>query len=311
MRPKNIKTNESGFTLIELLVVISVIGVIASVALVNMGGMRQNAAIMKSKTFSASIQQKIGIDLLGDWDFEEGAGTVAKDASGNGNDGTITGAIYTTSVPAGTSTQKYALQFDGAGDYVSCGSQSSLSNLQKYTLTAWINMNDRKYIPTIANKGPETNNQHFWWGILNTNVIFLEVGDATGYAALNSSVMPWNLGQWYFVAVTLDNATKEVRHYRDGNYINLRTFAGRDFHAGSYPMYIGRYYGLSAVNYDFNGMIDGVRIYGDALTLAQIQKTYLAGLKKLLAGGQITENEYNERIRQLNKEYVVAGQKNK
>jgi hypothetical protein len=33
------------------------------------------------------------------WEFDEGSGTTAIDSSGNGNDGTITGAAYTTDVP--------------------------------------------------------------------------------------------------------------------------------------------------------------------------------------------------------------------
>ena len=40
-----------------------------------------------------------GADLLGEWLFNEGSGTTALDTSGNGNNGTITGATYTTDVP--------------------------------------------------------------------------------------------------------------------------------------------------------------------------------------------------------------------
>jgi len=37
--------------------------------------------------------------LIGEWLFNEGSGTTAKDSSGSGNNGTISGAIYTSDVP--------------------------------------------------------------------------------------------------------------------------------------------------------------------------------------------------------------------
>ena len=38
-------------------------------------------------------------DLVGYWNFEEGEGSIAYDLSGNGNDGTINGATYSSDVP--------------------------------------------------------------------------------------------------------------------------------------------------------------------------------------------------------------------
>ena len=37
--------------------------------------------------------------LVGYWDFEEGTGSVVNDLSGNGNNGTINGASWSTDVP--------------------------------------------------------------------------------------------------------------------------------------------------------------------------------------------------------------------
>ena len=45
--------------------------------------------------------------------FDEGSGTIAKDESGYGNDGTIYGATWTTGISG------KALSFDGSNDYVS------------------------------------------------------------------------------------------------------------------------------------------------------------------------------------------------
>ena len=53
-------------------------------------------------------------DLVGEWRFDEGYGTIAYDASDKENNGTITGATWTSAGKYGK-----ALVFDG-GDYVNC-----------------------------------------------------------------------------------------------------------------------------------------------------------------------------------------------
>jgi hypothetical protein len=63
--------------------------------------------------------------------FDEGSGTIAKDESGHGNDGTIYGATWTTGVSG------KALQFDGTNDYVDCGTGAS-SISEDITVSMWI-----------------------------------------------------------------------------------------------------------------------------------------------------------------------------
>ncbi len=46
-------------------------------------------------------------------------------------------------------------------------------------------------------------------------------------------------------------------------------------------------------------MIDDVRIYNAALSSAQIKQNYIAGLNSMLANGNISKQEYNERINNL------------
>src|SRR5262249_39159244 len=65
--------------------------------------------------------------------FDEGAGATTADASGNGNTGQITGAVW-------TSTAKYgkALSFDGNSDYVDLGNPAALQTAGSMTWSAWI-----------------------------------------------------------------------------------------------------------------------------------------------------------------------------
>ena len=71
--------------------------------------------------------------LVGWWRFDEGEGNIAKDNSGNNNDGTIYGATWTEG--------KYgkALSFDGVDDYVSIPDSGSLDvGGSEITMSVWL-----------------------------------------------------------------------------------------------------------------------------------------------------------------------------
>lgn len=69
--------------------------------------------------------------LVGYWSFDEGQGTTAYDASGFGNNGTLTNGPTWVDGKVGK-----ALSFDGVDDYVSI-SISSVLNVQKLTVLVW------------------------------------------------------------------------------------------------------------------------------------------------------------------------------
>ena len=59
---------------------------------------------------SGGVQAQCDEGLVAEWHFDEGAGSILKDSSGNGNDGVIYGATWVDG--------KYgeALSFDGVDD---------------------------------------------------------------------------------------------------------------------------------------------------------------------------------------------------
>jgi len=294
MRPQEIKSNKSGFTLIELLVVISVIGVIASVALVNMGGMKQQAAIAKSRTFSASIQQRIGIDLAGAWDFDEGAGAVATDVSGNGNNGTISGATFIQETPKGNGiTGQYALNFDGVDDYVEILHSSSLEP-QDVSIEAMVKLDNDGTRHIIAAK---------WIGytleVGSTGFPLFQIHNGGQVGVTSGNAISW--GGWHHLVGTFDAATKKIVLYVDGMNTKEAILSGNINYSQSAFRISNTLYGGGAVN----GSIDNVRIYGAPLSLSAVRDSYFAGLGKLCDSGRITKAEYNERIRQINKEYAA------
>jgi len=113
------------FSLIELLVVIAIIGLLASIILVSLKGVREKAEIAKGLEFSQSIQHALGADAVGIWSFDEDSGSTANDNSGYGNSGTLYNFAspygWTSETPhkiVGSGQGKYALSFDGVDDYV-------------------------------------------------------------------------------------------------------------------------------------------------------------------------------------------------
>jgi len=76
---------QKSFTLIELLVVIAIVGLLASVVLVSLKGMKDKARIAKSLRFSEHLKNTLGAYLIGEWTFDEGTGSIAHDSSGFGH----------------------------------------------------------------------------------------------------------------------------------------------------------------------------------------------------------------------------------
>ena len=95
----------------------------------------------------ASVDPGNGIDissgLSGYWNFEENNGDTAYDRSGNGNDGTIHGASWTTGISGN------ALSFDGVDDYVDIG--NNVKPPFPVTVSAWVKLNELNNVCILRN----------------------------------------------------------------------------------------------------------------------------------------------------------------
>ena len=78
-----------------------------------------------------TVQQPTG--LVAAYGFEEGTGTTVTDASGSGNNGTVSGALWSSSGRYGN-----ALAFDGVNDIVTVPDANSLDLTTGLTLEAWV-----------------------------------------------------------------------------------------------------------------------------------------------------------------------------
>jgi len=199
-------------------------------------------------------------DLVGWWKFDETSGTIAHDASGNGNDGTIKGdPIWVVGKIAG------ALQLDGDGDYVDVGSVG-ISGTDQRTIAGWARASTTA-IPswtTVFGFAPDGSTDGTYFDI-EVDDLGNYVINVQGWEGIFSAVDT----QWHHFAVTYTGSGGSW--YLDGQLIDSLEGA-----VGTIDQV--RIGARLEDNNFFPGLIDDVRIYNKSLTLAEI--------KKLMAGSK-------------------------
>jgi PKD repeat protein len=197
--------------------------------------------------------------LVASYSFEETSGSQVVDASGNANNGTISGA---TRIAAGRFGR--ALKFNGKSDWVTVDHSASLNLTKGMTLEAWV-------YPTASTSTPATilikeasrtasyriyTNQS---GGKPTSIINIGGGMKT---LSGGSTLPLNT--WSHVAATYDGSTQKL--YVNGALVGSRSQSG-SIDTSTGKLRIG---GNSIWGYFFAGYIDEVRIYNRALSAAEI-----------------------------------------
>ncbi|MFA6340615.1 MAG: LamG-like jellyroll fold domain-containing protein [Candidatus Paceibacterota bacterium] len=262
---------QRAFTLIELLVVIAIVGILSSVIYTNITGLRDRARITAGIRFDSSLYHSIGDQLVGKYDLEEGtggSGTVIKDASGLGNNGTINTAGTSWSTDTYNQTQsRYSISFSGA-DYFTPSRGFGISN-SNFTFTEWIkttSTNGQMY--TIANAG---GGDGYRFGLADGKIAFLignsgGLNESFGAGCTSRSV---NDGSWHHIAGVFDRVNGIFSCYVDGNKVGTRSITYFANMNDSAPR-IGK--GICCTN--FVGSLDDVRIYSSSLDGLSIRSIY-------------------------------------
>jgi len=196
--------------------------------------------------------------LVGHWSFD---GT-ATDSSGFGNDGTIFGAASYTTGRVGM-----ALNLSGPGNYVTIPNSASLQTAN-LTIAYWAYLNFHQN-PVIANKRNVDDSQSAWqvsitsFDLASQNLQFCLWQPGT--CQYSPVIVPDPVGRWTHVAVTYDGSNQ--KWYVDGLLV-LDSAIGT-FHPefGTADITLGNYINGG---YDYDGLLDEVRIYDGALSAAQI-----------------------------------------
>jgi len=272
-----IKRHRKAFTLVELLTVISIIGIISTIAIVNLKGNSDKAKLVAGQALDADTQRAVGDQMIGEWLFDEGSGATAHDTSGNGNNGTITGAAWTAGINGG------ALSFNG-GAQVALGNGAVL-NPSVFTITAWVKPGDisgsYNYIYSDSRDccGSYSGIDFFFaYNALYGDIWNVAGGWPGGVKQLVSIARVPNNSPWVFVAFSYNGNKMAV--YINGHLDNTLTTNMGVGQPASFSSYIGR---MGAGAWGMNGSIDQVRLYGSAIVAANIEKLYLAERDRYLA----------------------------
>jgi hypothetical protein len=198
--------------------------------------------------------------LVAAYGFEEGTGTAAADSSGTGNNGVLNG-------PAWTAAGKFggALSFDGVNDWVTIADANSLDLSSRLTLEAWIRPTSIADWSSVILKERGTGGLAYSLYAADgaNRPPSAYIYRSRDVAAVGTAALPPNA--WSHLAATYDGAN--VRLYVNGALAATTAITG-NIAATTNPLRIG---GNAVWGEFFSGLIDEVRVYNRALSLAEVQ----------------------------------------
>lgn len=195
----------------------------------------------------------------------------ANDESGNGNHGTVSGAIL---VADRFGQANHAYSFDGVDDYIRIPNRPGLNFQQAITISFWMKIGqfyDREAYPlshgnwenrwkvSITNGGTR-------WTVKTNHPVNAGIKDL-------DSKTKFVVNKWYNLTALYSGADFEI--YVNGELDNFSSWAGAILQT-TIDLMIGQVLPNNR-NYNFKGVIDDVRIYDYALSVAEIKMLYDLG----------------------------------
>lgn len=210
--------------------------------------------------FTLPVSANLTDGLILHHTYDEGQGTIAADASGNGHDGEITNPDWDSGKFDG------ALRFGGEGSdaYVTVESTDAL-NVNECSFMAWINADHwdgtRQIVGKSVHGGCGGRTQY---GLFSEGGVFKLRFETDGGRADITTDLPAT-SEWINVAFTNDGETAII-------YINAEAVAEGEvpgaLNANDDPWRIGQ--DCERLNYVFAGLIDEVRLWNRALSTDEI-----------------------------------------
>jgi len=224
-------------------------------------------------------------DYIGYWTLDETNGAVAHDSSGNGNNGTVSGAAWSASGKING-----CLNFNGTNSYVQIGNQ--LSN--DFSISFWVKTTQtggtgQWYdgaglldgdFPGLANDfGTALCGGKFAFGVGNPDTTIL-------------SSTPISDGAWHHCVATRQQASGAINVYVDGRWQQTGVGNTNSLNASAH-LFFGA---IASGGGYFNGSLDDIQIYARALGSNEVTALYWDGASPAIAPTNLTATAGNNQV---------------
>ena len=207
--------------------------------------------------------------LLGYWQFDEGEGLVANDASGQGNHGTITTPSWSQDATRG------AVYQSGGGSYADLGTLPVVGLDAHFTWSFWVNASETDNNNIVFGNRYMTDGNDFAPRefIKFTPRAFEWHVDGAGQNIPGETLFV--VGEWQHNLVTKSGTT--LTYYRNGEEIATSEITAAP--ANAQPLYLGgQPNNAGGVAENFQGLFDEVAIFSRALSADEVAQAYQLGL---------------------------------
>lgn len=227
--------------------------------------------------------------LVGHWNLDEGSGKVTTDqVTGNKDpvDYHLNEAVFQESQDPlwrRDGISNHALLFDGYSTWVTRTPDEIPVPSEAMTLEAWVaprnfEHGDEGRLSAIVNQHDRDRKEGFILGSYRHGTWGLNFGTGSDWhEVMSDTLLP--LDEWSYVVATYDSVTGEAVLYQNGQKVASRDFpAGQKIKPSVKDLLIGKnndgmwLYGFH-LNM-FSGLLDEVKIYNQALSSADIKKSY-------------------------------------
>ncbi|YCM44660.1 LamG domain-containing protein [Verrucomicrobiaceae bacterium 227] len=242
--------------------------------------------LLSAASATALLTSSAGAALIGHWAFDEGSGATAADSSGLGNDGTITGATWGSDA----TRANYIVMSGAAGSVVDPNvTLPAMTSTNNFTWAFWANSQEgingvQQNAVIIGNRKNGANGEYSPRQFIKFTPTKFEWHQNSGTINDNQEYDDLVVGEWHHHAVVKTGLS--LQYYRDGIAVGGPGTVTESELSGAVAMrfFIGGDVNNPSVNEFFNGYIDDVRIYDDALSAGDVNALAVPEPSALLLG---------------------------